>query len=186
VDELTYSISLPQDHQLAQGDIMASYQRLSLPLQRGLEKIGLHSQQAPRKKGGTNSPVCFETPSAYEITADGRKLIGSAQVRRQGAVLQHGTLPLHGDITRICDVLVYEDELERDAARDIVRQRATTVEAVIGQRVPWQVAAEAMAEAFAEVFDLDLQVDDLTPGEALRLEQLRGEVYGNGTWTLKR
>ena len=186
VDELTYSISLPQDHDLAQGDILASYQRLSVPLQHGLEKLGLHSQQAPRKKGGVNGPVCFETPSAYEITANGRKLIGSAQVRRQGAILQHGTLPLHGDISRICDVLVYADELERDAARDMVRQRATTVEAMLGRRVDWQTAADAMAEAFAETFDIDLEVDDLTPDESLRVEQLRGEVYGNAAWTQKR
>jgi lipoate-protein ligase A len=185
-DELTYSVSLPQDHELARGDILASYQRLSVALQHGLEKFGLHSQQAPRKKGGANSPVCFETPSAYEITADARKLIGSAQVRRQGAVLQHGTLPLHGDIARICDALVYTDEFERDEARDIVRQRATTVENVIGQRIDWQRAAEMMAEAFAETFSIDLIEDGLSPEESLRMEQLRTEVYGSEAWTLKR
>jgi lipoate-protein ligase A len=35
-DELTYSVSLPQDHELARGDILASYQRLSVALQHGL------------------------------------------------------------------------------------------------------------------------------------------------------
>jgi lipoate-protein ligase A len=113
-------------------------------------------------------------------------LIGSAQVRRQGAVLKHGTLPLHGDIARICDALVYTDEFERDEARDIVRQRATTVENVIGQRIDWQRAAEMMAEAFAETFSIDLIEDGLSPEESLRMEQLRTEVYGSEAWTLKR
>lgn len=186
VDELTYSISLPQDHALVEGDILTSYRRLSRALQVGLEKLGIHSESAPYKKNGSNSPVCFETPSAYEITVNGRKLIGSAQVRRQKAVLQHGSLPLWGDITRICDALIYPDELSRETAREQVKGRATTVEEVLGERVLWQAAADAMLQAFAETFDLELEDGELTPQESLRLEQLRHEIYADDTWTLKR
>ena len=41
-----------------------------------------------------SGPVCFEVPSPYEITYQGKKLIGSAQARRKQGVLQHGSLPL--------------------------------------------------------------------------------------------
>jgi len=188
VDELTYSISLPQDHPLVMGDILTSYRRLSEALQLGLEKLGLHSQTAPRSKehNSENSPVCFETPSAYEITVAGRKLIGSAQVRRQKAVLQHGTLPLYGDITRICEALGYADALARETAREQVRQRATTLEAVLGRRVDWQQAANSLVEGFAETFDLAFTVGALTPAEGLRLEQLRHAVYNQDDWLYKR
>ena len=47
---------------------------------------------------------------ADEIIVQGKKLIGSAQVRRQGGVLQHGSLPLVGDIGRICLGLCFPDE----------------------------------------------------------------------------
>ena len=56
------------------------------------------------------NPVCFEVPSTYEITVDGKKLIGSAQARKKEGVLQHGSLPLTGDLTRICDALVFKDK----------------------------------------------------------------------------
>ncbi len=51
------------------------------------------------------NPICFEVPSTYEITVNGKKLIGSAQARKKEGVLQHGSLPLTGDLTRICQAL---------------------------------------------------------------------------------
>jgi lipoate-protein ligase A len=186
VDELTYSISLPQNHPLVSGDILTSYRRLSRALLTGLEKLGLAAETAPVVKQEVSSPVCFETPSAYEITVEGRKLIGSAQVRRQKAVLQHGTLPLYGDIARICDALCFPDEQAREKARQQVHARATTVEAVLHRVVSWQEAAEIMAEAFAETFELDLEIGEFTPEESLRIEQLRHDVYGADGWLFKR
>src|SRR6185295_13063235 len=103
--------------------------------------------------GGSNGAVCFETPSHYEITVEGRKLIGSAQVRRKdhnGGVLQHGTLPLHGDIARICDGLVYPSADERESAKTQVRDRALTLEDALGFRVTWEDAAAAVVQGFRE------------------------------------
>ena len=64
--------------------------------------------------------------SAYEITANGRKLLGSAQSRRAGYVLQHGSLPLIGDLCRLVDVLALPDA-ERAALRTELAARACTV-----------------------------------------------------------
>jgi lipoate-protein ligase A len=185
-DELTYSITLPQEHPLAQGDILASYHRISQALQAGLALLGANTQTAPYERHHAPSPVCFETPSAYEITANGKKLIGSAQVRRQKAVLQHGTLPLWGDVGRICQALSYRDEEERQQAQIAVRARATTLETVLGYRVEWEAVAQALSDAFAQTFELDLQEAPLTPAEALRIEQVRKDVYANDVWNQQR
>jgi lipoate-protein ligase A len=48
---------------------------------------------------------------------DGKKLIGSAQARKKEGVLQHGSLPLTGDLTRICERLIFEDEAARERQR---------------------------------------------------------------------
>ncbi len=64
------------------------------------------------------NPVCFEVPSTYEITVDGKKLIGSAQARKKEGVLQHGSLPLSGDLTRICQALDFENEAARTRRLD--------------------------------------------------------------------
>lgn len=186
-DEITYSVCFPQEDTLVQGDIVTSYRRLSQALQEALKILGLPSQTAPyEKNGGQTSPICFETPSAYEITVAGRKLIGSAQVRRQKAVLQHGSLPLYGDIARICDVLAFEDENAREIAKKQVHRRATTLSDCLGRQVTWDTAAEALVEGFARAFDFSLEIETLSPLESLRLEQLRQDIYATSAWLNKR
>ncbi|MBC7810003.1 MAG: lipoate--protein ligase family protein [Burkholderiales bacterium] len=180
VDELTYSVALPIDHPLAEGGIIDSYRRLSEALQAGLVRLGLQSQAERRTERNTNpSVVCFETPSHYEITVGGRKLIGSAQLRRLAGLLQHGTLPLTGDVAGICDVLVYADDAEREAAKSTVRERATTLSEALGVEVSWEQAAEAVAEGFAETFGLEFSVGGLSHREEGHAEKLQHEVYNS-------
>mgnify|MGYP001101754738 CR=1 FL=1 len=186
-DELTYSVSLPKDHELAQGDVVESYRRISEALLAALQHLGLTPRSEQQKAGNSGlGPVCFEVPSHYEIMAGGKKLIGSAQVRRKIGILQHGTLPLHGDIARICDALAYAHEAEREAAKVKVRQRATTLAAVLGDQVSHETAAEVVARGFEETFGIDFIAATLTSAEINRAEQLMDERYTQADWIQKR
>ncbi len=181
-DELTYSLALPADHPLAEGDIIESYRRISRGLLAALSTLGMHAQADARAEPIRQSgPVCFETPSHYEITTgDGRKLIGSAQLRRKGAVLQHGSLPLYGDVARICDALTYPDEAARQAAKTSVRQRAATLaDAFNGELIHWSTAADAIATGFIKTFDLDFITDVLSDDERELADYLEESVYGS-------
>lgn len=186
-DELTYSIAFPIDHELAQGDVIASYQRISHALLVALQHLGLspRSERQDQPSGKARGPVCFEVPSHYEITVEGRKLIGSAQVRRKDGILQHGTLPLHGDVGRIVDTLAYPDDAAREAARQRVRQRAITLQD-LGQHVSWQEAADAFADGFAQQFGVKWLPGKLSAGEQENVETLKASHYANPDWTRKR
>lgn len=188
-DEITYSVALPAGHPIVQGDIVTSYRRLSAALQRALMNLGLQARADKRLEKipeGAKGPVCFEVPSDYEITANGHKLVGSAQVRKYGGVLQHGSLPLWGDISRICDALAFPDDATREQVRARVHQRATTLEAVLGRAVTWEEAADALREAFRTTFDLTLsEPQPPTPSEAARAAELVETVYGAEGWTYR-
>ncbi len=188
-DEITYSVALPADHPLVQGDIVTSYRRLSAALLAALERLGLQAQadkRAGRAPAGAKGPVCFEVPSDYEITADGRKLIGSAQVRKFGGVLQHGSLPLEGDVARICDALAFPGEDVREEVRQRVRQRATTLARALDRAVSWEEAASALVGAFRATFDLDLRgPEPPSPAEEARAAQLVAAQYGADAWTFR-
>lgn len=187
IDELTYSLTLPITHPLARGSVVESYQHISQGLLLGLCSLGAHV--AAERAAATDtvpSPVCFDTPSHYEIAVEGRKLVGSAQVRRHEGILQHGSLPLCGDIARICDALTYPDEAAREAAKAEVRDLATTLEQALGKVVDWQVAADAIANGFSEAFGISLMPCDLSEKERITAAQLEKEVYGSDTWTLRR
>lgn len=184
-DELTYSVCGPDIDPVLSGDILSSYQRLSSAILSALQNIGLGVQALPKEKeasGTQPEPICFEIPSNYEITINGKKLVGSAQSRRMGGVLQHGTLPLSGDLTRITQALVFPNEASRQTAGERLLQRATTIETSLGTAISWDQAADAFAAAFGEVLNLDLQPGELTPGELARAEELVAEKYTHPSW----
>lgn len=186
-DELTYSVIGPADEPRLAGGVLESYQRLSAALLRALESLEVPAQGQKKKAPGAPqtdpNPVCFEAPSDYEITVDGRKLVGSAQARRKLGVLQHGSLPLYGDIARITQALHYASEAERAAAAERVRQRAATVEVALGRRVSWEAAAAAFAQGFSQALNLELAPGELTGEEAAAAERWVHAKYAHDEWT---
>jgi lipoate-protein ligase A len=113
---------------------------------------------------------------------NGRKLIGSAQARRKDGVLQHGSLPLSGDLTRIIQVLAFSNENDRMVAANRLLERATTAGAVRGRPVSWDGAAQAFVSAFTDVLGLDLREGVLTPVEQSRAAELVETKYSHPSW----
>lgn len=185
-DELTYSVAGPQHNPLLAGAVLDSYLRLSQGLLAGLSHLGLSVQKAPGgSRAGTDpGAVCFEVPSAYEIVAGGRKLVGSAQSRRQGWVLQHGTLPLVGDVTRLVDVIAVAHDAERQPMRTALAGRAVTASELLSRPVTFAEAATALAAGFTEALNLRLLPGDLTPSELTLAHDLNHQ-YASSTWTGK-
>jgi lipoyl(octanoyl) transferase len=185
-DELTYSVVLPLSHPLAKGAIVESYRRLSAALLLAVKHLGLAASPAQKPDGpAANGPVCFAAPAEYEIAADGKKLIGSAQTRRFGALLQHGTLPLGGDIGRLCEVLHYPTENARQADLAFVRGRATSLATAVGAMPAWGIAADAFCQAFASTFDLAFGRDTYQPAEQAAIAALSQQRYANPAWTAR-
>lgn len=184
-DELTYSVIAPMDEPRVRGGVVESYRQLSAGLMLGLAHLGIaaRADKAPAPVAAQAPlPVCFEVPSKYEITLAGKKLLGSAQVRKRGVVLQHGTLPLTGDIGRICEVLAFATEAERAQVRSRVYERATTVSMGLGQAISWETAAQAMAQGFAEALDLTFAVAPLSATELALAAELRATKYATTAW----
>jgi lipoate-protein ligase A len=186
-DELTYSLALPVDDDLAQGTVIETYRHISAALVSGLAHLGLAPQADRRaERNVSGGAVCFETPSHYEITVNERKLVGSAQLRRRNGILQHGSIPLYGDLSRICDALAYPDEASRESARTQVRARAITLSEALGAEVSWPSVAEAIIQGFAETFDVSFSHESLTPAEQHRAAALAAEIYTADSWTRHR
>ncbi len=187
VDELTYSVAGPSDEPRLRGAILDCYLRLSEALTRGLELLGLHVHKADAhaRAGRDVSAACFEVPSAYEIlTVDGRKIVGSAQVRKRDWVLQHGAIPLWGDVTRLVNYLALE-ESKRAALRTALAARAVTVSACLQRRVTFEEVADALAEGFAEVLNITLMPDTLTREEIALAKELERDIYATEAWTAR-
>jgi len=185
-DELTYAVIAPVTEPRVAGSVLESYRRLSQALLLALRKLGLRpnaDQEYPQN--GTGGPVCFETPSNYEITVAGKKLIGSAQARRRTGVLQHGSLPLYGDLTRITQGLKFSIEEERAKAADRLLRHATTLETVLGYSIDWPQAAQAFITGFEEALAITFQSDEITAEERMRTDELARIQYNHEGWTAR-
>jgi lipoate-protein ligase A len=184
-DELTYSVIAPSNEPRMEGSVLESYSRLAQALLLAVQnlEIPVEMKEGKANDGSTPNPVCFEVPSTYEITVNGKKLIGSAQARKKEGVLQHGTLPLTGDLTRICQALVFENESARENASKRLLERATTVESALGRGISWETAAQAFVHAFEAQLGLRLERGELSESESKRTEELVREKYDHPSWT---
>lgn len=95
-DELTYAVVCPLR---ALGGLREAYHSINEGLLEGLRRLGVSVQlaDAPQRALPPDAGPCFRDPAGGEVTADGGKLIGSAQTRIGAALLQHGSLLLGGD-----------------------------------------------------------------------------------------
>ena len=191
-DELTYAVTAAADEPRVSGSLMDAYLRLSNALLSGLQRVGLQADKAGGdvRAGPNVSAACFEVPSAYEITAHGRKLIGSAQSRRAGYVLQHGSLPLVGDIGRLVDVLALPAEERARLRAELVGRACTLAEALgVAEDDPsldFKHVAQAIIEGFSELLNLTFKPSQPSAAELRHAAELIRQQYANPEWLAHR
>jgi lipoate-protein ligase A len=186
-DEITYSVITNHLEPRLAGSIVESYRRVSKALLEVLNLLGIRAiadkeydlPEQVDKRGA----VCFEVPSNYEITVGEKKILGSAQARRSEGILQHGSLPLMGDISRITQVLTFADESKRSQVARRVLERAATVESILQKTISWEEAASAFENAFETALDLQFVAEDPTQKELREAQRLVREKYANPEWT---
>ena len=107
---------------------------------------------APLSTGPRSAGLCFAGTTALDLVLrDGRKLVGSAQRRRGGRVLHHGSIPLSPP------ALTPDSGSVRDLA---------------GRPVAWDELCEIVTEAFAtSLRGPGLLPDALSAEEALAVEE---------------
>ncbi len=187
--ELTYSVVVGEGQAGVPATITAAYHYFSQGLLAGLARLGVEARiNIPRAAYGQRQPrshasaACFDAPAHYEITAAGRKLVGSAQVRKGAAILQHGSLLLRFDPAALAAVL--RSPVPADLAA-MLAARAVGLEELLGRPLEWPELTAAMAAGFGEV------LGQLVPGRLTAdEEQIAGELaaakYRRDDWNLRR
>lgn len=187
--ELTYSlVGAVEDPQFS-GGVLESYRKISGALVEGLRLLGVEAEMAEKDRRGhadALTSACFDAPSAYEITWQGRKLIGSAQARQRGALLQQGTILLDVDVEKLFAVLELPARLDRAKTIAQVAGRLTSIEEARGKPVSYAEGEQAFVQGFATHFKIPLAPAELTPDEARLALQLQATKYDNLAWNMER
>jgi lipoate-protein ligase A len=171
--EVTYSVTAPIE---PSESLAESYHRINRVLIAGLRKLGvvaIESQSAAASAPPGTLP-CFATPANGELVTAGGKLVGSAQVREAGALLQHGSILLEDDQAMIADLMV-------DQPSEVVPP-AATLTAAMGRTPSISEVSEALFAALAEVESttpVSLDEADTTSFTAPHVAHYESELW---TW----
>jgi lipoate-protein ligase A len=127
----------------------------------------------------------FEFSPVNDIIYRGKKVSGSAQVRRGGMLLQHGTVLLEPDMDRMFSLLRVPEGKFRKHGLEKARARVGGVSDAIGGHVSAAEAADVIAKGLGAVFGLDAEPSPIPANvieAALRIEPR----YRSEKWNLRR
>ena len=186
VDDLNYALYLPLTDPRADGDAAATARRFNLGLEYGLIDLGVDPTRMQPFYTDTGEPGfgSFDGPSIYNIVTGQLTLLASAQWRLGQALLQHGSLPLAGDVTRIANAMYFDMPGQRWAVQLRLGRRAVALNAVLGHNKTFAEASTALAQGLGEVLDVAFVPGELSAPEQEQAALLRAKYTDEG-WTKK-
>lgn len=199
--ELTYSVTAPAD-----GISLAeSYRAINALLLDALARLGVAAEEAPRTPGTPRAArehrartlrpegaACFAEPAAGELTWRGAKLAGSAQLREDGAFLQHGSILIEDeqaliDALRIPSLEAPRGGREANAAGapPAARGAATLTEA-LGRPVTPSEAGGALRASLLALVGGARPVTDLDARSLQAALARLEDAFASDAWTWRR
>ena len=135
--ELTYAVAAPV---AAFGSLRDSYRSIHARMAGALQRLGIPATLAPDRNGrlALGPGACFSAPVGGEVVVAGKKVIGSAQVRRGTAFLQHGSILLNGS----------QDKIQAVSRQPTAISGATTLSGILGRPIGFDDVAQAVAAAW--------------------------------------
>ncbi len=162
--ELTYSLAISEDN--VPQDIVASYQKICSAIINGLKNLNINSK--------------FK--QINDIVVNGKKISGSAQTRKEGVVLQHGTILIDLDIKKMFSLLKVPDEKIKDKMIKSVEERVTSLKKELGRNVTLEELKKSLRSGFEQIFDIEFVGGELTSKEIKTAERLYEEKYSTKGW----
>ena len=183
--ELTYAVVARYGAGPFGAGVLATYEAISRALIAAFALLGVESavtEEAESDASPRGEPVCFAEPSRHEIAARGFKIAGSAQARRRGSFLQHGSLPIQVDVDRLAGAT----GLPRGAGGARRLPDLKGLAQILGRPLDPSEVARAIRGGFERTFRGEFAAGGLAPGERERAEWLRAHRYLTAAWTFRR
>ncbi len=180
-NELTYAIiSSTQDPRFSKG-IKGTFYTIAQGFLKGLHPFGLEgidvspSRLPPLKQ---KNPLCFDAVSMYEITAKGKKLLGSAQRRWKSHFLQHGSL-----IYQHSSMIL---KIHHASGASLISKNQTALADLLPHLPPDDTLIQSLKQGFESALEIELTPGGLSLYEKKISDRLVKEKYGNTDWTRNR
>jgi lipoate-protein ligase A len=179
-DEFTYSFVSSRAYGIPAG-IVAAYAHLAQGLVAALDRLGVQAELSEGRVSKQPSAACFASSTQADLTSGGFKLIGSAQVWKDDALLQQGSLPLADRSAEFYQLLRFPDDIARQQALEHYRTQTTPLHSFVPQAT-WEMVAAAFRTGFGSALQAEFQPAELTDAEWNLARQLASEKYSQLIW----
>ena len=162
--DLTYSFSVPTTSRW--GDTQQMYFAFHETLVDVLSDYGVVAELHSEKKGlSSDQFLCFLRRASGDVTADGHKIMGSAQRRAKNAVLQHGSLLL---------------------AKSVHAPELPGLKEITGQKVETSQLVEKWLRRLTSRLKVNFSSSELTDTEKRGAIRLRDTKFARDSWVQRR
>jgi lipoate-protein ligase A len=161
--EVTYSLIAPLD--LFPINIIESYRLICDDINHALQLLGIDSVFSP----------------INDILINEQKISGNAQTRRNGILLQHGTILYSVDVEKMFTLLNVSDQKISDKLIKSVKKRVTSV--IDQSGVSMDELKTALIQGFTR--NREFELGEYSDQEKLRAKELVKERFKNETWTFR-
>ena len=191
-EELTYSVICRQDDCQLGGSIEATYRIIGECLVEGLRLFGADAAleraggRAVRPRGAEAALPCFSSIARWEVKCRGRKLIGSAQRRVDGVILQHGSLLIGDAHLRIADLLPSMAPHLRQRWRERLEAQSIHLRACVDREIDMAELTGCLVAGFESRLKAEMSANAMTSAEERQARELVGSRYGDPHWTETR
>jgi lipoate-protein ligase A len=167
-DDVTYSVVCRADLLESGQSVVGSYKEITRGVRNALALLGVRGDLArsPTEEKPARAADCFASASLADLVVDGTKIVGSAQCRRSGVILQQGTIPLGPKLDALADVFTAPLERRRPANAGL--------SGAAGRPIGQAELLRALRSGFGKAICGRLKPGTLTKGEmdqARRLER---------------
>ncbi|CAN5139558.1 lipoate--protein ligase family protein [soil metagenome] len=150
--------------------INQAYKEICDALIYGLNELGVAASLGRSNSAYKDYEDCFQATTQADLQFEGKKIVGSAQLRRRHGVLQHGSIMINQSQTKLSEIfgLTQSDEQEGEKA-----DRHCNLIDVLGEGYDRTTLEEAIGRGFTRKFDCHFAVYELTDEEMEFVEELK-------------
>jgi lipoate-protein ligase A len=183
-DEFTYSIVMSKHFGVPPG-VVAAYAFLAQGLLAALTLLGVQAELSDERVSKHPSAACFASSTQADLTSGGFKLIGSAQVWKDNALLQQGSLPLDDRAAEFFTMLRFPNEAAMKEALALYREKTTPLH-TFAPYAKWDAVADAFNSGFGTALQVDFVHDTMSHSEWELANRLVEEKYSKLEWRKQR
>ena len=170
--EITFSVATTNE-EIGVTDVSRAYLKVYSGIKDALRILGITADFSEGDE--TNCP---------NLTVKGKKISGSAQARKSGTLLHHGTLLLDVELEKMFSIIHVPWSTSLEEIVRVAQKRITSLKNELGHMVSVSTAANAVAAGFRNALKIELEPARLSTFEKKTAETLYKEKYSTNDWNL--